>query len=298
MIEVIYDGNLGNNLFQYCFGRILSETLGYKLVASPIPGFPRTYEVVEGKAYPNSEVLVLRGQKPDIQFLKEEEPKYRILLTGYFQRYDYYQGWQSAIKEWLTMEDKVLNEPILDSDVVVGIRRGRDYIPRHGLPMSYYEESLSLLDFKRVFICTNDPLDPFVQHFQKKYNAIIRPPGAIDNLLFVKQFSKIVISNSTFLWWGAFLSDATDIIFPRPANGYWSHNDILSKNISLEVSEARYSYLECQEYRSDFVGEKIFNFKKKSEHNTKQVIKFLLPWIKSQQEAENNKQYIFHEDFS
>ena len=42
MIEVRYKGRLGNNLFQYCLGRILSEALGFALQANAIPGFPGT----------------------------------------------------------------------------------------------------------------------------------------------------------------------------------------------------------------------------------------------------------------
>ena len=44
MIDVKYNGGLGNNLFQYCFGRILAERLGYALAAPPIPGFAGTYD--------------------------------------------------------------------------------------------------------------------------------------------------------------------------------------------------------------------------------------------------------------
>ncbi len=38
MIEVRYKGRLGNNLFQYCFGRILAESLGFTLKAEYIEG--------------------------------------------------------------------------------------------------------------------------------------------------------------------------------------------------------------------------------------------------------------------
>jgi len=51
MVEVVYLGNLGNNLFQYCFGRILAEKFGYQLKSDPIAGFPHTKEIVQGKNY-------------------------------------------------------------------------------------------------------------------------------------------------------------------------------------------------------------------------------------------------------
>ena len=60
MIEVRYQGRLGNHLFQYCFGRILAEKMGYKLKADPIPGFPATSVPVEGHDYSLSPVPPLK----------------------------------------------------------------------------------------------------------------------------------------------------------------------------------------------------------------------------------------------
>jgi len=71
MIKVNYDGNLGNNLFQYCFGRILAEELGYQLVANSIPGFPRTFDEISGFNYQDRQQIILRGQKPNLDFLLE-----------------------------------------------------------------------------------------------------------------------------------------------------------------------------------------------------------------------------------
>src|SRR5437868_1979477 len=105
MIEVIYDGNLGNNLFQYCFGRILAETLKYKLVAKPIQGFIGTYDSSEGHIYDKNEIITLRGQKPDLSFMHQQDPQYHILLTGYFQRYEYYEKHVQSIRNWLTIKD-------------------------------------------------------------------------------------------------------------------------------------------------------------------------------------------------
>ena len=258
MIEVIYDGNLGNNLFQYCFGGILAQRLGYRLVADPIPGFPGTAVAVPGAEYPQAPVLTLRGQRPDLGFLQEARPEYRVLLTGYFQRSEYYAGHAASIRNWLAVPPLPGND-IGPGDVVLGIRRGRDYIPRHGLPISYYEAALARVSHERVFICTNEPDDPFIDHFRRKYRAVVRPPGALDNLQFIKRFDKIVISNSTFLWWAAFLSDAREIVFPRPANGFWSAADPLSRNIALEVDEPRYTYLECERYQSAFASERLRN---------------------------------------
>ena len=271
MVEVIYDGNLGNNLFQYCFGRVLATQLGYKLAAVPLPGFPRTHDKVEGHDYSRRNVLTLRGQKPDLTGVMAGDVPRHLVLTGYFQRYEYYEPYATRIREWLMVEDH--DDTKIDPDhVVLSIRRGRDYIPRYGLPLSYYEAALSSMRYNRVFICTNEPNDPFIRYLQRKYRAEVRAgsfqggrrqpdywTGALDNLTFIRRFSKIVISNSSFAWWAAFLSDADQIVFPRPATGMWSSTDPVSKDISLEVNESRYAYLACEPYKSEFLTERVKN---------------------------------------
>jgi len=263
MIILHYDGNLGNKLFQYCFARILATRLHYKLVANPIPGFPKTYDRVEGFQY-STLPKILRGQKPSLEFLTKNDPECSIILNGYFQRYEYYSEHVSEIKEWLLMDENIDqgttdNVTITSNDLVLGVRRGRDYIPRHGMPLSYFHRAVESISYDRLYICTNDPDDSFVLYLAKKYRGLIRPPGALDNLAFIKKFKKIIISNSTFLWWAAFLSEAEEIIFPRPSNGYWSNNDPLSRNIALEVDEPRYRYVECEQYRSEFLSEIVEN---------------------------------------
>lgn len=247
MVEVIYDGNLGNNLFQYCFGRIIALKLGYHLKAKPINGFAGTYDIVEGKSYAGRTQITLRGQKPDLSFLNERDPQYHILLTGYFQRSEYYLPNRQLIREWLVMEGSTA-DLVSPQDVVVVVRRGKDYIPRHGLPLRYYNGALGRIAHNRVFICTNDSSDQFVRYLAKEHGAIVKAPNPLENFYFIKSFNKIIGSNSSFFWLAAFLSDAEEIVFPRPENGLWSRNDSMSKEIELEIEEPQYIYLSAEKY--------------------------------------------------
>jgi hypothetical protein len=273
MLKVNYEGHLGNNLFQYCFSRIIAEKLGYELVVDAIPGFRRTRDQVAGHRYV-TEPIILRGQRPNLDFVDGQDPKRTIIANGYFQRSEYYLPHASKIKRWLAIDDPLEDIAIDASDLVIGIRRGRDYIPRHGLPLSYYETALENIKYKNLFICTDSPDDPFVRYITRKYKGVVRSPGALDNLAFIQKFKKIIISNSTFLWWAAFLSEADEIIFPRPANGFWSNVDSLSKNISLEVDNPRYRYMQCELYKSEFPSEIFRNLIE----NTRSAIRPLLPW--------------------
>lgn len=310
MIEVIYNGNLGNNLFQYCFGRILAETLGYRLSVPPIPGFPRTYDTVDGHDYSDRPVVTLRGQRPDLSFLEDSSGlQYRFLLTGYFQRYEYYRPHAARIREWLRTEDKV-EADIGKNDVVLSIRRGRDYIPQYGLPLSYYENALSLLKYEAVHICTNEPGDPFIRYLTRKYGALVRPgsfqggrlrpdylAGALDNLIFIGKFNKIVISNSSFAWWAAYLSRAEEIIYPRPASGMWAPNDPISRNMDLEVDEERYTYLSCERYKSEFLSESVRNNMDATIAGARARIRKWFPFVTRKiKRPEGGREFRFHDE--
>ena len=293
VIDVLYDGGLGNYLFQYCFGRILAGKLGYRLTARPIPGFPRTGEEVPGADFSDREPLVLRGQKPDLSPLGLPGVARRVVCSGYFQRYEYYRPHAGRIREWLAVRDHV-PEAVAPGDIVLSIRRGRDYIPHWGLPLSYYEGALSVVPHERVYICTNEPRDPFVRHLARRHGATIRGgpfhggkmlpdywSGALDQLLFIKKFRNIVVSNSSFSWWSAWLSDADRIVFPRPASGLWAKSDPVSRDLELEVDEPRYMYLECEAYRSEFLSERALNWRDASVRAAKAVVRPFVPrWMR------------------
>jgi hypothetical protein len=252
-VTVVYNGRLGNNLFQYAFGRLLAEKFELKLIANPIPGFPQTYLPVEGRAISGDSPIVLRGHKPVIPDTVERS----LFLTGYFQRYEYYLSHRETIKRWFESDFALREDPPNDEDVAVGIRRGWDYIPRHGLPSSYYIQAIERCSPRRVFICSDSPADPFVQKLARRFNASVRPAGALDNLAFLRRFDNLVISNSTFLWWAAFLSEARRIYAPRPSNGFWSKAEAMSKGVSLEIPDPSFIYLDAAPYRSEHVSERV-----------------------------------------
>ena len=257
MVEVIYRGRLGNNLFQYCFGRILAENLGFKLKADQIPGFPNTGVPVSGCDYSDHPAQIIKGHIVDLKSILKDRSKRKIVLDGFFQEYEYYKPYKSLIRDnWLSM-DIGPKERVTPDDVVVYVRRG-DYI-RDGaaLPFSYYDECLSKARYDRVFICTDDPKDPFISLF-KRYNAIIHHTAGdyLADFRFMAGFNKIIQSASSYSWWAAFLSNAGEIYCPIPLKGHWSRES----EINLRVDdEAGYIHVECKDIYEPTAAEKMKN---------------------------------------
>jgi hypothetical protein len=211
------------------------------------------------------------------------------VCSGYFQRYEYYRPHAARIRSWLEVRDEVPDE-VGPADIVLSIRRGRDYIPHFGLPLSYYEEALRAVPHERVYICTNEPNDAFVRHLARRHGAVIRGgsfqggkmlpdywSGALDQLLFIRKFRNIVVSNSSFSWWAAWLSSAERIVYPRPASGLWAKGDPVSRDLDLEVDEPRYLYLECEDYRAQFLSERLLDWRDRINRFARATVRAMLP---------------------
>jgi len=246
MIEVRYKGRLGNNLFQYCFGRILAGELGYALKAQPIPGFPGTYEKIEGydySAYP-SQVLSDEEEGIDVKLAStlKDRPKKRIVLDGYFQDYKYYKSYGEIIRNsWLRMDAWQERIPG-NNDLVMHVRRDDAiYVSCKALPFSYYENIIKNTEYDRLFLLSDNPLDPFFSHFNR-YNPTMIHRDLLHDFRFVRAAKKIAMSLSTFSWWAAFLSEAREIYFPIPPYKInWS--------TTQKVPEERYHYVRTESYK-------------------------------------------------
>lgn len=221
MIEVRYQGRLGNNLFQYCLGRIIAEELGLGLRADPIPGFPNTAEHVGGLLVGGPEEI-LGGQKIDLAAVLADRRPRRIVLDGWFQCHQYYRPHREKIRRWLAF-DSAIQIRQERPEVVVNVRR-TDYVERGwALPYSFYESALERLlpQGGRTWIVTDDWRDPFFENFRRWRPRFFRGT-AQEQMLFMTQATRLVMSQSTFSWWSTFLGDVAEVVCPVPSFGVWS----------------------------------------------------------------------------
>jgi len=216
MIIVKYNGRMGNNLFQYCYGRIIAENLGMKLKVNKIPGFNNTIEI------PGQEITP------------------PIIFNNWYQEFSYYKDYKEKIKNWLSL-DITIEEKINNEDLVVYIRRS-DYVSSNlSMPMSFYDNCVKDIPHNKLYVCTCDPNDPDIKDFIKRHNAILRHKSELDDFKFLMNFNKIVLSQSTYCWWAAWLSNAKEIYYPLSEKfGAWGkgHNSHL-----IVDNDLRYKYI-------------------------------------------------------
>jgi hypothetical protein len=221
MIDVHYRGRLGNNLFQYCLGRILAESLGFELCAAVIPGFPNTAEKVTGASHSAPEQM-LTGQRIDLAGVLADRTPRRVVLHGYFQQLEYYRPHRDKIRRWLALDPSVVRPP-MKPDLVLHVRR-TDYIPKGwALPFSFYRDAVDRLlpAGGELWIATDDRRDPFFRQFTR-WRPRYFEGSPLENFAFLLQAPRLVISQSSFSWWPAFLGENQLVAVPLSRYGLWT----------------------------------------------------------------------------
>jgi len=214
MIKVHFTGRLGNNMFQYCFGRILAEQMEYKLECPLIPYFKNAI-LIDGNIITNFIVIDrnFRGTIKDLLYWKNERG---IILTGFYQNQSFYIDKRNEIREWFKYDVKN-KQSILDNDIVLHIRRTDYYGNNSRLKLNFYTDILDNGKYNNIFIC-GDEFDLETREILKRFNPIYVHESEIDDMMFISQFNNIIMSNSTYAWWAAFLSFAKNIFYPIPKN--------------------------------------------------------------------------------
>ena len=241
-------GGIGNQLFQYAFGRALSintdselyiDTSWFKYDHGDIYSNRRTFKLNEfNTKYKNItsvNTLLFNCVKRTIEknFIFEnkyfDNTKYLSKYRGYWQSFKYFE----SIKNEIRQEIKVLNKSkeylqiereFEDKDYIcLHIRRG-DYLENtrikdyHGvIQLNYYLEGIKYLEQnfgkleKMIF---SDDIEWCRNNLllDSSYNLFKKGDNFSDyeELTIMAKCKYFIIANSTFSWWSAYLADDND----------------------------------------------------------------------------------------
>lgn len=163
-------------------------------------------------------------------------------VKGYFQSKKYWEHCETEIKSWFSW-NKEFKESVFNKNqklfskktIAIHVRRG-DYVNNknyHNLNINYYITALSLFPFMRqynILVFSDDP-DYCELHFGCLENVtIIRGNPDIDDMCLMSMCDEFILSNSTFAWCAAYLSEnRPDRVIIRPAyyfaGTYADHHD-------------------------------------------------------------------------
>jgi len=244
-----YYGRLGNRMTQYASMYALARRTGYRLSVPSIDEFPLTNSPVGSVAYSNDgDVYVIPSKDGNhVDYSKLDlDPKRTIARESYWENIYNFHSYGAelrnifrqptfelaAYKMWNIGDGDFLPihiEHISEGDLVISLRLG-DFLrplkktnsPHRLLLHDYFKIVLANCKYERLFITSDEPFHPFVNEFKQYDPILVTNQSPLSTMSLVTRFNKIAISQSTYSWWCAYLSDAAEIYFPIPKTGPWS----------------------------------------------------------------------------
>jgi hypothetical protein len=229
------NGRLGNQMFQYASLRGIADKHGYDFM------IPESNLKDEWNYHQLFEAFVLTNLENtghvSENFYKEKENGTHIFnseyvnncpdnvsLYGFFQSEKYFQHIAESIREDFIFKDEILNpckeEFNFDKVISIHIRRG-DYINKsHYHPlceMEYYENALEKFDYNIPVIIFSDDIKWCKKQslFSSDRFMVSDTGWNLVDLCLMTMCSHHIIANSSFSWWGAWLSRSDNVIAPK-----------------------------------------------------------------------------------
>jgi hypothetical protein len=213
-------GQLGNQMFQYALLVGVKHKINADIVIDPevkqrsyLFDFFNLEECIIRK-HPTFSIYQEKHYHfdPDV-FSIDENTNFR----GYFQTEKYFQHCCDIIKKEFTFKKEISSR--VDSflktyekkvKVSLHVRRG-DYLAHpdaHPLcTKEYYNNAIRILDGDNVvFICTSDDIE-WCKENLKLPNIIYNKQDLAHDMCLISKCDHHIIANSTFSWWGSWLSN-------------------------------------------------------------------------------------------
>jgi len=279
MVIVRLKGGLGNQLFQYAFGRAVAllkkDELFFDLTyltVNPLNFIPRDFKLASLKHYQITDEVTINKFNALYQIgngiaISDRFPKDAIIsaltevkikaaiLDGYYQDEFYFLQYasfiQNEVKDFLNRHYKSLSirNGFLDDDqenVSIHVRRGDYVLPEtmkvHGIcEAGYYKEAISIMKSKlknpHFYVFSDD-----AHAADRLFNGLLSPDERTNissvindtgfsekDLIEMKVMSDckhFILANSSFSWWGSYLSNSAQKIVIAPKK--WYHDQDLT----------------------------------------------------------------------
>lgn len=234
MVEAHYVGRLGNQLFTYCYSRLVAERLGLRLVCEPIPGFDGTCASVDGDELSDPITAIV-----DFDILHPDAvPRSKVEVRGFMQRAEYYVQSRQKIKSWLATDASQF-KPGHD-DLVVPVRLGDFTIMNWVLDFDYYRRVVSQEKYKTIWVTTDQPEHPYLNQFNEFDNVKYFRAEPLEHFKFIRDARNIALCRSTFSWWAAFVSNAQKIYYPVMTEQTHAWTNVHANVVDLLVDSPEY----------------------------------------------------------
>jgi Glycosyl transferase family 11 len=165
-------------------------------------------------------------EKFDDYMIRKSQP---VFVYGYYQSYKYVSNVKKELSKMFVVDSlidqtEILNQIERTSSVAIHVRRG-DYTTSHAAMLhglkgyEYYSAAVSEIGrgSNEFYIFSDDPIASRELVDQLGLVATIIQPSLIPStdLFLMSKCKKIIIANSTYSWWAAYISNAEKVVAPR-----------------------------------------------------------------------------------
>jgi hypothetical protein len=254
MITVELNGRLGNQMFQYSICRLIANKNRINF-AIPEMGQPSTEGIHIKDVFENLDLGLTDG--PITNRYNEDYTVQRYdpnifntpngtKLWGFFQTPKYFQGFEDVVRSWfnISLNEKsieILKKYNPDEYCYIHLR-GTDY-KNHThwfLGKDYYEKSIDYIrNFKPdiKFLIVTDDIEESKNLFPE-IDCVSN--DMITDFSVLLNSKHIIITNSTFSWWAAWLKNKEVVIAP---NNWLNHNKPELGFYPIDIKTNNFTYL-------------------------------------------------------
>jgi hypothetical protein len=258
MIKVVLKGRMGNQLFQFAHAWILSKKKRTSMVVRPISvsGYRLNFFSLPilGGGLPSRVLLFLQNIIWNIfpahkkitenscfyRFAEPGEEK-NIEVEGFFQDGRAFVPYQKELKKIYKVKKKLFHtfkkkygHLLNQKNLVLNLRIADDYktaffeeINSNGLlPLDWYSNTLNQIDFSQfdnLIVIADNIEEAKTKLNLEKYSPLYIDDNIVTDFLFLLTGDCLIIPNSSFSWWGAFLNDRPNKKVYAPINWVGYH---------------------------------------------------------------------------
>jgi hypothetical protein len=255
--------SLGNRLFEYTSARLYAEKYKLNLLTEL-----DAYGVIEAKpsiVFHNNQ---LNDLSVKVMTTRDIDQNNEIKFYGYIRYYftDYYQNshlfrpYRELIKSYFIL-DKVDKNT---DDLVMHLRLGdfmhSDNVSEVIHPDCYLKILEDLKDkYRMLYIVVNDVKEQWEKDYLErfnKYSPIIISGTMKEDFNFIRRFTNVIVSNSTFAYWAAFLGNAENI-YSFNKSGYFQDENNMIKCHGNHIRDLDKIISGCKSYDTKFYQIKV-----------------------------------------
>ncbi len=230
MITCNFHGRLGNNLFQIATLISLADKMGVDFILPHLTHAGHRGDIpvdlsMFGYDFKRGECDIIDEYHEKVFEYVEIPHQDKLKIGGFFQSWKYFENVkEQLLTKYFIPSDNVINSlekyQISSNSLGISVRRG-DYLMLQNnhcvLDAPYYQEALDTYfqsNIDQIFVFSDD-LEWCQQVFGDDVIYVKDDVGT--QLFLMSKIKHLILSNSTFAWWGAYLNPNNGIIVaPTP----------------------------------------------------------------------------------